>query len=798
MNKIRIFLLFATVSTLLMVGCRKDDVKTVSRMFNATVESPDDDSKTHLVNERWVFWDNGDEISVGSSSTNQEADSYHTGEGQARKGVLMMGSGAQQGSFQVEGIPDEAYYGAFLSLYPYNEKNYIQYSSNTFTANIFFPALQAYQNDFSFGHASCPMVGYTDDIDIEFHSLCGIARLELFSDINTQVAKSDPLTVQSIEFVETAGHQISGLLQVKDFATSDPYVYVQSTSATEDNSKITIDCSSAGLVLGDGEGLKSFYLTLPAYQGTTNYSLEMTVKFSGNRSFHKSFSAKVRRNTITKIPALNVKESDLTISIGIVGNGTELRPFQIYNYKDLDRVRQAFAYAKTNSTTPIINGQSVTASTYFQIMSQITLDEKKWTEGIQDFVGHIVHKSANPIITNNSKHPLFESIAQGGVVEGITMAGTMESANDHLAMLCGTNKGSILRCNTAAGASVKCTSNTAAAEGCCAAGICYDNQGTINGCISSAVLNALSSSENSHTTAGIAFQNSGTIENCRMSSPGQLQGTKSLGAGICYKNVSGGIVKNCYCTFNVTANTDIHIAGIVYKNLGTVEGCYLSNGFTLSTHGRFGGIVHTNNGVVDYCHNSAAAIQTKGLTGGIVASNAGIVANCWCDPHTNIAVTGANLAGGLVGEMLGGSLYNSYSRAAMSGSNSSVAFAIGKMDGGWVDNCYCTNGTNTTAAIFYAQYISGEIGTKVDQCFAYNWGSASITNVNVKAYSSGGSINDIDDLLQNKAGELNGTFYNLTTKCHTWNTTDNLYPTLTSTDAPVPTKARTHRRSSRR
>lgn len=790
MKKIRIFLLLATVATMLLVGCRKDEEKVI-KYFGATIESPESETKTYMVDEKWIVWDQGDEISV-SSQVN--------GDSKNAKGTLTV-YGTQQGTFQVPNLSPESW--QFLALYPYRENNLIDVNGSTPSSSavvLDFPGEQPYQNDFSFGHNSCPMVGFTDDVNIEFHSLCGIVRIELYSTVTPAIENGNN-QVESITFTEVSStpKQISGLFDVVTPLSHAPYLRGKGTDGADGNrNQITISVAETDDVkLGTGvNGFKSFYLTLPALNGNTSYRLQMTVTCKGGQ-FTKTMNVNTRRNAITKLPAINVSKWDpMTNTFGIVGNGTQLRPFQIYNVSDLKQVRDSFNIPyQDNPTNPsvYINGQKVSKDTYFQIMrSQITLvsGTKEWDEGIKGFKGHISYKGNynNPAIINNSGHPLFESITQDGDVDGITLTGNMDPTQVYTAFLCGTNDGVINNCEVFSGAILSYTASDASdLDGIGVAGLCVTNNKSITNSKCAASLTA-----RGHAIGGIALFNgsTGTIENCQMISSGSLQGADgACGGGICYKNE--GTVKTSFSSFSMTSST-CNIGGIVYTNSGVVEGCYLTNAANITTSGSFGGVVNTNTsgGIVDYCRNLAVNMHAAGTTGGLVSTNSGgIIINSWVTTATTIDITSTTAFGGcLVGVMTSGWLLNSYSRAHYSNNtittNINIGYAVGQMRGGNVDNCYCTNGTSTNTAPFYANYQNGYIGKSSGRTYAYDW---DITEeyVVVEAIDASG-VNGAADIisgLNTGAGNLNGgAASGWSHKCHTW-TGNSTYPTLTNTDA---------------
>ena len=66
MKKTR-YIALTLLMALLTVSCEKELPKTMKVDFTATMEQPTGDSKVQLVNEQWIYWERGDEISIGSN-----------------------------------------------------------------------------------------------------------------------------------------------------------------------------------------------------------------------------------------------------------------------------------------------------------------------------------------------------------------------------------------------------------------------------------------------------------------------------------------------------------------------------------------------------------------------------------------------------------------------------------------------------------------------------------------------------------------------------------------------------------
>lgn len=662
----------------LATGCKKEKVAV---RFLVTAESPKQESaeKTHLVDEKYVCWDNGDQFTINSNL-----------EGQAPT-VATYESGQYNAYFESY-LDFDA--NKFCALFPHSSNNVIQMNDagTVLELKCDFPASQPFRDDYTFGTNACPMVAYETETSeppfhMEFHNLCGITRIELYG---TGTVKE----VRKVEFVEANGKQISGMFTVNDHDTYNPYL-TATNPGTDASKKITIDCSRR---IGSGETMMTFYLVLPALGGTTSYKLHMTVTNNEGNQYKKTLTVPIRRNGITKTPAIAISEWGVPAaggtgsgSITITGNGTKSRPFQIYTAAELAYLRDK------NNAGATVNTYTLTKDTYIQIMrSDIVLTTSNWTSGFSGFQGHFIYNSSassNPGITNNSNQPIFTSISNNGVVEGLTVKGssTQNTAEaKEFSPLCNSNSGKIIDCKVASNASFTLTS-TNPSTGTGIAGICvHNNDGAlIEGCGCSGQLDS-----RDHVVAGICLynHNGGTIRGCHITSP--MLATRCLeAAGICYNNIAGGIIENCYFAANTNSSTS-HWGGIVYKNSGNISRCFVDRSGVISTTRSVGGIVNTNNnGIVDRCWNTTDRMQSTstvndGVGGLIYRMTGGELRNSYCNiPSAQFSAT-TGWVGGAIAEMSGGSACNSYSFSRQSQVSGHKGTFVGNLTGGSVENCY--------------------------------------------------------------------------------------------------------------
>lgn len=706
--------------------------------FTASIEPLDNESqsKVRLVNEEWIYWEIGDSISIGSNTSTQ--DNYT-----AILTLPSVGSDFEgfNGAFQAS-LPEGSKY--FLGLHPENSSNVIRSTGGTnFSATIILPDEQPLRNDITFAKQVFPMVawygGEWDDshpvpFNLDFHSLAGIVRFQIF---NSGVAK----TIRQITVTSLDGKQLKGAFTVNNYKTFDPYLTpANNTSA---NQKVVLTCGESGLPLGS-DSLRSFYLVLPALGGmgvTTSYGLKFEIEATDGSVCTKTMTAgiPVRRNGITYRNAIDVKDwSSASATVGLVGNGTESRPFKIYTIKDLQYLRKCYA-----SIDRKINNQPITANTWIRIMrSDIVLTSENWTAGINRFEGHFTCVSApsagNAGITNKTNIPLFVDIKATGVVEGIDMRVTATATDRHTATdtaftpFCRINRGIIRNCDVT-------TANECAIYSTwkSVAGLCVNNFGTIEGCNCSATLRSTNA-----FVAGICLYNHGTIRGCQISSPMTVIEGSRVG-GICYQNInnSSAVIEDCYFDATVVGSAS-QWGGIVHTmSGGTLKHC--SNTGTVQSVESVAGIVHTiTAGTVNYCWSQA---KLKGnMAGGIAVNvNGGRIINSFVNTNNAQVVLNTsnenNSAGGFAATISGGSIENGFvniTHVQRINSTGITAGFVGKATGGTITNCY----SYESAALFPVFYGTNT-STSYNSCYLVGNNTQSyVTSVTTTQALSGGGL----------------------------------------------------------
>ncbi len=722
--KIKRYILPLLSAVLLFSACKKEELVSVTLSASLEQPTPEEGSnaKNYLHNEEFIFWELGDAIRI-SGTENEERFVMNRLEHVGAKDAMFVGDLTIQGSGEPKMYavyPFESYssLGEDNSGFKIKYPKRMPYRVNDLANGE--PADTAANPDMTFGQNCFPMVaeftvhnsGAGARSHIDFHSVSGLVRFHLYS------SSEEVVTIDSIQFtsVDKGGNyiskQISGEFTLNDIATNAPFLTSNGT-VPDANKAITITGINKTIGGGNEGNFLTFYLPLPAQnagtaggsseQNRTYYALEMKVMASKgegdakvSKTFTKTMGVQVQRNTMMKMQALDITSWDGTTTqggatIGLVGNGTQERPFQIYTGADLKLVRDAFNTAATANTEVKINGQTVSENTYFKIMrSDIVLGQDdiaatanepaqvKWESGIKGFKGHMTGSMSNATqfgITNNSHAPLFESISDDGQLHYITVRcdGTLTySGTADFSPLCITNNGTMDNCHNRA--------NVTASQAS-VAGLCVTNVGRITSGANEGLLTATNEDK---VAAGHCLYNHGTLQGFSIASA-NVRAINS--AGVCYRNYFGAEVSDCVEAVQLTnfgeTGMTVTAGGIVHTNEGTVSNCRV-NGLLELVDGNecaIGGIVFRNTGTVDNCIVTLA-LRNAHTLGGIVKENEGTITNCGL--QLGATLTATHLVGGIVAELKAGSVMNCYNKgqvgsASAETSEGTFGYIVGKM-----------------------------------------------------------------------------------------------------------------------
>ena len=739
-----------------------------------TVGSSAPGAKVFLEKEKWIYWEDGDIISIGSNTST--ANNYMAQLANVNAGFINDPDGDWQqfnGIF-LTNLPEGSKY--FLGLHPYNVGNVITpagSASSSFSAvEIVCPDEQPFTgNDFSFARNIIPMVAWyggewrpeqpSTPFNLDFHSLASIVRVQFYSEMG--ISTLNTIGVYS----SNSDLPIAGRFSVRGYNTAAPYL---EAVAGQTSQTITIPCG--GRTVNPGE-VVSFYLVIPSLSRDSRlYNLEFTINGLGKATL----TMPLRRCGIAFPPALSLSGSNLDGEIGLPGNGTEERPYKIYNTDNLTYVRDQFNAAALGGDTPKINGVPVTANTVFHLMRNDILLDDDWTNfggGIRDFVGKFVWKaysgSRTPGITNKSQSPLFESISEGGEVIDLPMAVQIDLAGtaEAFSPFCGVNNGTLRNCrvydyNPGGGAEEDVNSkkksgrkdNTAGLldtdERANLAGFCLSNYGNILDCSCELTFGT----GPTHNVAGITLNNHATIKSCAAATPMRIY-TAGNGSGIAYDNQ--GTIEDSYFTIRQTTGNAVSWAGIAHHNTGIIRHCYTSATAAIVSTGAIAGIVMNNEAgaVVDYCW-FGGSITSNDCGAGIAHTNLGTVINCYVNGAQIVspAVEGT-VAAGLIayhgddGGSFSAVLANSYYYAPRilcqdASKTHHVGALIAFAYDGVVDNCYAYETGNPINP--FANNIATS-GTTFTNCFHVGHSDYGISGIDCSITSSTTSsmLTDLND-----------------------------------------------------
>ena len=695
-------------------SCQKKEILEFGGQMDQFTATDADGQKTYLGHaEEWIYWEANDKIMINDGSSTSEC-------------TLISGANTLDAFFKSETTVNTE--GTLYAIYPADS-----YESND---KLVFPATQQYRQnsagthpDSSFGRGALPMVAYSADgmsqhSTLYFHVVAGILRVQVLSSL--------PKTIEWIKFKEVGSEhessdkQISGRFTVNDITRNMPYL--TGTTVTDESRTITI--TDINQPVGPTQ-LLTFYLPLPAVTSAnsyTHYILRMTIKTTNGEYFTRDFGADIHRRNITMMRAIEVIEWAPSEGVGsnsdvkLVGSGTKDRPFQIYTGKELGLLRNVYNNGGT------INGQTIKGyisskdePTYIKIVrsdiellnptdyAALPLDERnnpnsrfvEWTEGIKNFRGYMYFASStatNGGITNRSNAPLFESIATDGYVRRVYVKSKQRNAADvavtptvaggtTFSPMCGVNNGVMEECHNKCWVTLSNNANLV--------GLCVTNNGRIIGGANEAVLTT------GGNVAGICYNNNGEIQGNFTLSQAIPSGANI--AGIAYNNNSGGVVRDCLVSSNISVNSTGNWGVLVFNNNSgaTIDNCTSTGTLVYTIDGSVGGICNVNSGTVKNCTNNVVINASQGNVGGIVATMSDASAevyNCCTKALTLTgAITGGGVAdncGGIVGQLLAGKVYNCYNASRVTGAVNSGGM-IGNLANdpeADVQNCWSAQG----------------------------------------------------------------------------------------------------------
>ena len=265
--------------------------------------------------------------------------------------------------------------------------------------------------------------------------------------------------------------------------------------------------------------------------------------------------------------------------------GSELNPILIYNFDQLNTVRNFVGSAHSGKHFKLMNdidASPTITSTWVPIGNNSSMFYGTF-DGDNHTISNLRSQFYGPY------HGLFGMTAVGSIVKNTVLSSTCYFLGDgDTGSVVGHNKGLVQNCYSYA------TVNIGNAEG--GGGIVGNNQGSIR---------------ESRFMGSITRSGSGVTCN-------------KIG-GIAGNNETGALIENCLSTGSVTGNT--WCGSLVGWNNGTVSRSH-ANGTVTGAGNTIGGLVGQNNGSINNSY-SRANISGASYVGGLVGNNAGTVTNSY-------------------------------------------------------------------------------------------------------------------------------------------------------------------------
>lgn len=263
---------------LLAVSCKKDKQKEIENAgsgFRATTENHAGESKTSLVGEA-VNWNSGDAIMVTSGANVPKLFTTTSTEGTATFTAA-------------EDLPINFYQGSYTAYYPASA-----FSGNTLTLggtqNAVFNG-QTYVP--TFGNGANPMMASSGTTDLAFKNICGLLRLQLYSQAACTV-KSITITTESDNLCGSGTVAWNNGEPTLDFSTKG-------------NNSVTFDCGTGVVLSTTSDSPTLFNIVLPANSLASGFTVEVTN--SNNETWTKQAPAGngIVRSEVRQMPAIKVE-----------------------------------------------------------------------------------------------------------------------------------------------------------------------------------------------------------------------------------------------------------------------------------------------------------------------------------------------------------------------------------------------------------------------------------------------------------------------------------------------------------
>jgi hypothetical protein len=398
----------------------------------------------------------------------------------------------------------------------------------------------------------------------------------------------------------------------------------------------------------------------------------------------------------------SVIKADSLVSITdkkLEGSGTSQDPYLIYDGFDM-RTIGIF----------VLKGKDF-AGKYFKVADGVSVINLTYTSLGYTPIGSLEYqfngildgRNANFVVKIDNEREdyqgIFHTLGTGAKISNMTISGTV-IGNSYIGGLAGRNLGSVS--NVVNNATVQNF------EGNNGGGITGFNEGTISDCVNYGTVSVVGT-----YAGGIAGDNAGTIT-------------------------------RCYNKGAVSGNTDA--GGIAGRNYNTITYCY--NNAKIKAQTQAGGIAGENDYVITHCFNMGAVEATVGIAGGISAAQVykgyGQAPSMYVVYNTGSVTTAANIAGGILGYMTAGNLYDAYNGGDVSG-YTDLGTILGRLEGGSVSRAYYDTDALDNFGPIKGVKPDGAIGSREDSgtvkgLYHGQMAGASSINKNTMNFSNTGSF----------------------------------------------------------
>ena len=274
------------MAALALCGCQNmelDEQVPVQKIFTATIEDGDLNTKTSLDEFGNVLWKAGDQVSVFHESTiNQQYQVTDASDGQTSASLNPVSSPG----FSAGGeIPNN------VAFYPYSSSNTIAKNSTGYVVSTTLPATQSYA-DASFGNGAFPMAAVTSsttDMNLKFKNVLGCLKLQL----------KGTASIASIGVTGNNDEVLCGAAAVTLSTTSTPDINLTDASAKT----VTLDCGS-GVQLNESTATP-FVIAIPPMTMTGGFTVVVTDTEGKEMEIKTTKSQTITRSSILRMPEVD-------------------------------------------------------------------------------------------------------------------------------------------------------------------------------------------------------------------------------------------------------------------------------------------------------------------------------------------------------------------------------------------------------------------------------------------------------------------------------------------------------------